>query len=60
VLTRPCRCHEMDWRPWESLRRLSKNSMLKLLIVLVFIDPRLNNYETLIPCSSQVKSGISP
>jgi hypothetical protein len=28
VLTRPCRCLEMDWRPWESLIRLSQTLCL--------------------------------
>jgi hypothetical protein len=28
MLTRPCRCLEMNWRPWESLRRLSQTLCL--------------------------------
>jgi hypothetical protein len=54
VRTRPCRCHEMNWRPWESLRLLSQTLCLRFsLFWCLFIDPRLNYCETLIPSSSQ-------
>ena len=55
VPTRPCRCLEMDWRPWESLRWLIQTLCLSCQFYCLFIDPRLNYCAIIISRSSRVK-----